>query len=271
MLELYHNDMSVCAQKVRIVLAEKELEWRDNHLNLFKGEARLEKYKKLNPNGVVPTLITKNGNIIIESTVIAEYLDEAFPSPPLKPKTPHLIAEMRLWTKQLDEGIHLGTASISNAIAFRYAHIEGKSEEEIKIHYDAIPDPIRRERLWDLAMNGINSIHFSAAILRFEQLFTDMEIALCKNKWLAGNTFSLADIAFTPYITRFDHLNLLGLLGQRPCTLNWYDEIRKRDSFKIAIEDRLEDKIISLMAEKGKDILPEVMRVIDESEQCHTQ
>jgi len=73
----------------------------------------------------------------------------------------------------------------------------------------------------------------------------------------------LADVAFTPYVTRFDHLKLLGLLQQRPRILNWYDKIRKRDSCKLAIEDRLEDKIVSLMAEKGKDILPEVMRVID--------
>ena len=99
--------MSVCAQKVRIVLAEKELTWKDNHLNLFKGEARSEEYKKLNPNGVVPTLVTENGTIIIESTVITEYLDEAFSSPPLKPTTPFSKAAMRLWTKQLDESIML--------------------------------------------------------------------------------------------------------------------------------------------------------------------
>ncbi len=263
MLVLYHNDMSVCAQKVRIVLAEKNLEWKDNHLNLFKGEARTEKYKKLNPNAVVPTLVTENGDIIIESTVITEYLDEAFPFPPLKPTTPHLIAEMRLWTKQLDEDIHNSTGTVSNAIAFRYAHTEGKSKEEIKLHYDAIPDPIKRERLWDLAKNGVNSKYFSTAIVRFEKLFTDMEITLKENEWLAGNSFSLADIAFTPYITRFDHLNLLGLLGQRPSILNWYDKIRKRNSYKLAIEDRLEDKIVNLMAEKGEDILPEVLRVID--------
>lgn len=263
MLELYHNDMSVCAQKVRIVLAEKKLKWKDNHLNLFKGEARTEKYKKLNPNGVVPTLVTENRQIITESTVITEYLDEAFSSPPLKPKTPHLIATMRLWTKQLDEGIHVSTASVSNAIAFRYAHFEGKSKEEIKMHYDAIPDPARRERLWDLAMNGINSKYFSIAIFRFEKLFTDMEITLNKNEWLAGNNYSLADIAFTPYITRFDHLNLLGLLDQRPHILKWYDKIRKRDSYKVAIEDRLENKIVSLMIEKGKETLPEVRQIID--------
>ena len=51
MLKLYHNDMSSCAQKVRITLAEKGLPWEGFHLSLRKGEARTEEYKKLNPIG----------------------------------------------------------------------------------------------------------------------------------------------------------------------------------------------------------------------------
>jgi glutathione S-transferase len=255
--------MSVCAQKVRILLAEKNLEWKDNHLNLFKGEARTEKYKKLNLNGVVPTLITEKGEVIIESTVITEYLDDAFPHPPLKPEIPYLIAKMRLWTKQLDEGVHVATASVSNAIAFRYAHLEGKSEREVQKYFDGIPDPVRRERLWDLTLNGVSSPHFSTAMSRFQKLFTDMEITLKESEWLAGNNFSLADIAFTPYITRFEHLNLMGLLDQRPHVIKWYDKIRKRRSYQVAIEDCLEAKIVILMKKKGKETLQEVRKIID--------
>ena len=73
MIQLYHNDMSSCAQKVRIVLAEKGLEWESHHLSLREGESRTSEYKKLNPNGVVPTLITDSNETIIESTVIMEY------------------------------------------------------------------------------------------------------------------------------------------------------------------------------------------------------
>jgi len=255
--------MSVCAQKVRIVLAEKEISWMGHHMNLFRGEARTDEYKKLNPNGVVPTLITENGEIIVESTVITEYLDDAFPSPPLRPKEPYLKGIMRLWTKQLDEGIHVSTTAVSNGIAFRYAHLEGKSEEDIKKHYDGIPDPVRREMLWDLTMNGIKSKHFSTAIFKFEKLFSDMNTTLKENKWLAGNDYSLADIAFTPYITRFDHLNLIDLLGKRPHVLKWYERVRKRDSYRTAIENRLEDHVVSLMSEKGRDALREVRQIIN--------
>ena len=83
MIELYHNDMSVCAQKVRFALAEKKLAWEGHHLNLRAGDQQKPEYLKLNPNAVVPTLVD-NGTVIIESTVISEYLDDAYPEPTLK-------------------------------------------------------------------------------------------------------------------------------------------------------------------------------------------
>src|SRR2546421_12776755 len=81
MLELYHSVNSVCAQKVRIALAEKGLEYRE-HLMTLRGDQFDEKYMKLNPNAVVPTLV-HDGRAVIESSVILYYLDEAFPNPPL--------------------------------------------------------------------------------------------------------------------------------------------------------------------------------------------
>ncbi len=105
MLALYHNDMSSCAQKVRLMLAEKGLEWESRHLDLRAGEHQKDWYVKLNPRAVVPTLI--DGDIVVpESNVINEYLDERFPDPPQKPADPFGRARMRLWTKQLDEGVH---------------------------------------------------------------------------------------------------------------------------------------------------------------------
>ena len=98
MIELYHNDMSVCAQKVRFALGEKMLRWKSHHLNLRAGEQQKTEYLKLNPNAVVPTLVD-HGTIIIESTVINEYLDDAHPEPRLRPADAGQRARMRLWTK----------------------------------------------------------------------------------------------------------------------------------------------------------------------------
>jgi glutathione S-transferase len=63
MIELYHNDMSVCTQKARFALAEKKLVWESRHLNLRAGDQQKPEYLKLNPNAVVPKLMD-NGAVI---------------------------------------------------------------------------------------------------------------------------------------------------------------------------------------------------------------
>src|SRR2546430_17318657 len=78
MLVLYHNDMSLCAQKVRLCLAEKGLEWDSCHLALRAGEHQQAWYRNLNRRAVVPTLVDRD-KVVPESNVILEYLDEAIP------------------------------------------------------------------------------------------------------------------------------------------------------------------------------------------------
>ena len=83
MIKLYHNDMSSCAQKVRFALAEKELDWDGVVLDLRRGEQQQPEYLKINPKGLVPAL-EHDGEIIVESNIILDYLNEAFPEPPLE-------------------------------------------------------------------------------------------------------------------------------------------------------------------------------------------
>ena len=129
-LTLYHNAMSSCAAKVRMVLSEKELKWEGIHLDLRAGDQQKPNYVKLNPKKVVPTLV-HNDAVIIESNVVCEYLDDAFEARPVRPVSPIKRAEMRLWTKQIDEGVHAATGIISNCIAFRHQHLQ-KTPEQIE-------------------------------------------------------------------------------------------------------------------------------------------
>ena len=103
MLELYHGTTSVCAQKARLTLAEKGLEW-ESHLLALNGDQLDPAYLKLNPNGVVPTLV-HNDNVIVESTVIMHYLDDTFPTPPLMPRDPLDRTRAHLFKKLMDEYI----------------------------------------------------------------------------------------------------------------------------------------------------------------------
>ena len=75
-LILHHFNNSVCSEKVRMVLNEKSLGWESREVDLFKGEQFRPEYLKLNPKAVVHTLV-HGDRVLTESTLIAEYLDEA--------------------------------------------------------------------------------------------------------------------------------------------------------------------------------------------------
>ena len=105
MLELYHDSDSIMSFKVRFCLAEKGLEWQEHRIVLGRFENLTPEYLEINPGGVVPSLV-HDGNVILESSVINEYLDEVFPVPALKPESPIERARMRVWTKYQDDVIH---------------------------------------------------------------------------------------------------------------------------------------------------------------------
>ena len=77
-LKLYHHGSSVCAAKVRLVLAEKDVAWEGHYLDILAGEHHTPEYRKLNPKALVPTLV-HDGQVIRESSVICEYIDDVFP------------------------------------------------------------------------------------------------------------------------------------------------------------------------------------------------
>jgi len=260
MIELYHNDMSVCAQKVRFALAEKKLAWEGHHLNLRAGDQQKPEYLKLNPNAVVPTLVD-NGTVIIESTVINEYLDDAYPEARLKPADAGGRARMRLWTKQLDDGVHAATSVVSSAIAFRYQKL-AIGMEALEEFHKKMPDPVKREKSWENVTKGVESRFFAEAVKRFDRLLGDMEMALLDHPWLAGNEFSLADVGYAPYITRLDHLQLQFLWNKRPHIPAWCDRLRERRSYREALEKWFNANYLPLMKEKGLEGRDRVQAIV---------
>ena len=85
-LHLFHFVMSNCSQRVRLGLEEKGLEWTSHHMNLPANEHVSEDYQRINPNGVVPTLVN-DGQVVIDSNDILLYLEDHYPDPPLRPSS----------------------------------------------------------------------------------------------------------------------------------------------------------------------------------------
>ena len=234
MLDLYHNNISVCAQKVRIVLAEKSAPWTNRHLSLAKGEHLTPEFKRMNPRGVVPVLV-HDGNTIVESSVICSYLDDVFPSPPLSSTNPVERATMRLWCKLPDDILHMACATVSFAISFGQ-QLKQQVGAGLEERLMKMPDPARRERQRALIEKGIETPFFRDHIKVFERTIAEMETQLGKTKWLASDAYTLADAEITPYIERVDRLGLAGLWDNRPRVDDWFMRIKARPSFK-AISD----------------------------------
>jgi len=256
MLELHHNNMSVCAAKVRLVLREKGLAPVEHHYNLRRGDQFAPEYMALNPMGVVPTLV-HDGRPVIESTLICEYLDEAFPEPPLRPADLVERARMRRWASVPDQGLHAACGTVSNALAFRYQFL-ALSEAEREANLAQTPDPARRERKRMGIELGMDWPAAEAAVRAYDGVLGRMEAALAGNgPWLAGDAYSLADVALTPYVVRLDHLHLSWMWDGRPALAAWYDAVRARLNFT-GLADYIEPSYLEIMDTHAAELRPKV-------------
>ena len=240
MIELYHSVNSVCAQKVRVALAEKGLEWTEHLVDLFGGQFD-PAYLKLNPNAVVPTLV-HDGKVVIESSVILYYVDEAFPKPALMPADPVLRARVRMYNKLIDEYVHNACTVLTFATAFRPGLAKLSPEAlEAKLLAPS-PSKKRAEYKRDVIAHGLESKFVGEALELHQKLLGWMEESLERGAWLAGDSFSLADAAVIPYILRLDFLRMAQIWADRPRIAQWYERMRQRPSVRRTILDAMGDK-----------------------------
>lgn len=167
MLYLYQGSTSVCSVKVRLALAEKGLAYDSEVLDLQRGDQHRPEYAKLNPNEVVPTLV-HDGKVVIESTLILEYLDEAFPAPPLMPAAPYARAGARLFMKKIDDYLHAACSTITFATANRRVLMK-KTPDELAAHLAKIPNPDYRERQRLAIAQGLAAPHVAQALRAYDK------------------------------------------------------------------------------------------------------
>ncbi len=102
MVDLYHGEPGSNSLKVLQAIHEKGVPFVSHYINLSKFEQHDPEYLKINPAGQVPTLV-HDGRVVTELTIINEYIDRAFAGPPLRPADPYQEAQMRIWTKFVDD------------------------------------------------------------------------------------------------------------------------------------------------------------------------
>lgn len=235
MLELYYYKNSVCSERVLMTLSEKEQrQWVSHHIDLFKGQQHRESYQKLNPKNQVPTLV-HHGQVVRESSIICEYLDDLSAQNSLKPTDRIDMARMREWIKESDENGFQGVAALSFVAVFR-EKLLARTPRERDSMWRQQTDFGRTQRQKSCVEHGLESPYAVLALHIWEQIFRSMESNLADNrKWLIGDQFTLADINFAPLVARLEALQLLPLwIEHRPFCLDWWQRIKSRSSYSDA-------------------------------------
>ena len=196
---LYNAPQSTCSQRVRFVLNAKGLPFEEIKLDLLAGDQLKPEYLALNPNGVVPTL-DHDGAIVIDSSVIIEYLDEVAPDRErFTPQDPVKRAHMRALMRFIDEMPAAAVRVPTFNLAFlpRFAAM---SEEEFLAFAEL--KPLRKEFMLAMGRTGFPQKEMDAALQRLRRTYErmDAEIEKSGGPWLLGREVSLADIALMPAI-----------------------------------------------------------------------
>jgi glutathione S-transferase len=198
--------LSPFSGRVRVVLEEKGIEAELLEIHPVKRPPRL---RELNPTNRVPVLEV-NGMALRESSVICEYLEEAYPDPPLWPADPVLRGWARGWTRYIDD-----EASVNYFLGMRKASFD-KSDSD--------PDDI------------VERLHG-----RLPARFATLDAVLGEHDgpWLCGEQFTLADVAAMALAVRLPAWSpaLVPRADTTPRVAAWFEALRGRPSSQ-AIEAR---------------------------------
>lgn len=237
MLTLYHYDRSTAAQRVRLLIEEKELPWKSVIVDTARGDVDQlpENYHELNPKGLVP-VVENNGVGVAESNIILEYLEDAFPETSFRPDTPEDRAVMRNWMRRIDDGVHVASRTIGVCIVNRFIYLE-QGQEKIEKYHAHMRDLVRRDNDQINISTGLDSPLLPGAIATFRALFEEMNARIEAQGWLAGGAYSLADIALVVYLRRMESFMMAPLWSELTGLNDWYSRIQARPAYKTAVTD----------------------------------
>jgi len=228
-LVLYHSPYSTCSQKVRLVLAEKGLDYTSREISFAREEQLAPEYLRINPNGVVPTLV-HDGEPVTDSSCIMEYLDEVFSQPSLSPTTALARARMRAWLRYLEE---VPTAAV-RVPSFQRVFLPVLRVVQSVEQFDqaAARRPIRKGFYQKMhSGRGFTAEELQISIEQLQQTIDRIEGALAHSTWILGESFTLVDCCVTPQVDRMDDLGMHTLWAERPRFTEWFERIRARPSY----------------------------------------
>ncbi len=229
-LVLYHSPKSSASRRVRLFLEEKGLSYQGHVINLAIQEQHSEAYLKINPMGVVPTIV-HNARPLHESSTICEYLDTIQPDPPLLPDDPYDLAMMRNWVRYVD-------GLITNLIRFNWRHgmaarAAKMSETAFEEMLKSVPSEERKEAWRRAARNPYTDAELDEARSNLLAMMDRME-AMIDNGALIGGRYGLADISTAPFVRRIEEEIAPDAFTARPKCHDWWQRLTSRPAYQRA-------------------------------------
>jgi len=238
-LKYYHAEPLANSLKSMIPLKEKGLAYESIYVDLHKFEQHSEWFVAINPEGQVPVL-DHSGTIITHTTVINEYLEDVFPEIPLMPRDPAGKARVRYWNKFIDEHVmnHVSMHGWHRLVGVIARNIENGEFETLLAH---IPLPDQRKK-WAQARSGFSEADLANATDKIVYALRKIEAQLAETAWLAGDSYSTADINF------FSHCGMMvermfpemEVAKHYPRLVDWRERVKARPAVQeaLASEDR---------------------------------
>ena len=234
MLELYHAEPVANSMKSILCLKEKGLAFVSHYVDLLRFEQHRPEFVQLNPNGQVPVLV-HDGAVITESTVINEYLEDAFPDVPLRPGNPVERAKMRIWSKFVDEyfcpalsmwGWHLMVRKVAQSL----------SKNELEQILGRIPLKEQRDKWATIAGESFTPAQLEDSKRKLGVSIDRLEKILASSHWIAGEGYSLADVNSYSMVAGVPRMfpEIMNS-AKTPLACRWLDEMNARPAVKAAL------------------------------------
>lgn len=234
MLELYHAEPVANSMKVLICLKEKELDFVSHYVNLLLFEQHEPEFVKINPNGQVPVLV-HDGHVITESTVINEYLDDVFPEIPLRPADPYYRAQMRIWSKFVDEYFCPALSMIGWHVMVRKV-AQSLGKKRLGNVLEKIPLKEQRDKWATVAGESFTEEQLAESRRKLGVSIEKAEAILGEWNWLAGEEYTLADANSYSMIAGVERLEP-DILNERnaPKSCGWLKRMQDRPAVQEAM------------------------------------
>lgn len=195
---LYHWEPNANSGKPMLALMEKGVPFDSHYIDMLNFDQHKPEYLAINPQGTIPAMThtPKNGErlVLVESTAIMEYVNDAFEGPDLMPGDARDRWRIRWWMKFMDQWLAPSFSMFGWKFFVGPNALKAHGQEKIDAQIARIPLP-ERQVAWRKAVYGMFSDEEMAESgRRIGVGITMLEAELAKREWLASDQYSLADV-----------------------------------------------------------------------------